>query len=61
MLKCMGVPLLNSKKEIIGLIAALYEQPLKDKEDIITLFEHIKKICHLSKNGIHFYKFISFR
>jgi len=35
----VGVPLLNSKKEIIGLIAALYEQPLTDEKDIVTLFE----------------------
>jgi len=35
----LGVPLLNSKKEIIGLIAALYEQPIEDEEDLITLFE----------------------
>jgi len=35
----LGVPLLNSKKEIIGLIAALYEQPFTDEKDTITLFE----------------------
>lgn len=35
----LGVPLLNSKKEIIGLIAALYEHPVTDKKDITTLFE----------------------
>jgi signal transduction histidine kinase len=35
----LGVPLLNSKKEIIGLIAALFEQSIKEKEDIIHLFE----------------------
>jgi len=35
----LGVPLLNSKKEIIGLIAALYEQPLEAEEDTITLLE----------------------
>ena len=35
----LGVPLINSKNEIIGLIATIYVQHLVDESDVITLFE----------------------
>lgn len=35
----VSVPLINSKKEVIGILTALYESPLTGKEDVIDLFE----------------------
>jgi len=35
----LGTPLHNSKQEVMGLIVALYEQPLKEDQDVITLFQ----------------------
>lgn len=35
----IGTPLHDSKQEVMGLIVALYEHPLADDDDVITLFQ----------------------
>lgn len=35
----LGTPLHNSKQEVMGLIVAMYEQPLKDDKNVVTLFQ----------------------
>lgn len=35
----LGTPLFDSKQNIMGLIVALYEQPLENDEDVVTLFK----------------------
>lgn len=35
----LGTPLHNSKQEVMGLIVALYEQPLPSDEEVVTLFQ----------------------
>jgi len=35
----LGTPLHNSKKEVIGLIVALYEQPIVNEEEALALFQ----------------------
>ncbi len=35
----LGTPLHNSKQQVIGLIVALYEQPITDEQETLTLFQ----------------------
>lgn len=35
----IGSPLINSKKEVMGLIVGLYETEIQNKDDILTLFQ----------------------
>ncbi|MCW8832776.1 MAG: ATP-binding protein [Colwellia sp.] len=35
----LGTPLHNSKQKVMGLIVALYEQPLADDSEVLTLFQ----------------------
>ena len=35
----LGIPLHDSKQKVMGLIVALYEQPLKDESNVVTLFQ----------------------
>ncbi|MCW7482230.1 ATP-binding protein [Leptospira kanakyensis] len=35
----IGTPLINSKKEVMGLIVGLYETEIENKDDILTLFQ----------------------
>ena len=35
----LGAPLYDSKQKVMGLIVSLYEQPLEDKQEVVTLFK----------------------
>ena len=35
----LGSPLHDSKQEVMGLIVSLYERPLKDDKEVVTLFK----------------------